>query len=295
VSLWRIVAGAAVVLLVWAAFTFVSFIAGVVLSGALNEHPRGGDPSAFIIAFLASPAGVATALSSFLGMTAGVWLALRLMHGRAFGTVLGASGGIAWRDFWRGLLVSLIASGLAEAATYLVDPTLQRSDLAVVAWLIWLAPLTLLLFVQVSAEEIAFRGYLTQSLAARFSSPLAWAAIPIAIFTLLHYDSHSLPSMTAAMLLSIAAFTVLVTVLVVRTGNLGAGIGVHLGLNAVGILFVSHMSWLSGGALFRSAPLDLGSWSHLDAFLVGLVSIASFALMAALLLHPRSPLRVGGA
>ena len=101
--------------------------------------------------------------------------------------------------------------------------------------------------------------------------------------------------MTAAMLASIAAFAATATVLVVRTGNLAAGIGAHLGLNTFGILVVSHMSWLSGVALLNGQPVDVGEWSGLDAFLVGVFGVAPFVLVALLLLHPRSPLRVGEA
>ncbi len=291
-ALWCIGAGAAVILLVWAFVTIVAFIVGAVWSGFL---PGVGDPGAFMQVFLASPGGAATALASFLGMSGGVFLAVRLVHGRPFATVLGASGRIAWRDFSRGLAAALIASALAEGAAFFVDPSLRRNTIGLTAWLIWLAPLVLLLFVQVSAEELAFRGYLMQSLAARFRSPLVWALIPVALFTALHWDAHSPPAMKAAMLLGIGAFAVLATALVVRTGNLGAGIGTHLGLNAFGILFVAHMSWLSGGALFVSRPLDSGDWSLLDTLLVGVANVGNFALMAVFLLHPRSPLKVGEA
>ncbi len=122
-----------------------------------------------------------------------------------------------------------------------------------------------------------------------------WAFLPILAFTLLHWDARSSAAMEAAMLASIAAFAVVATVLVVATGNLGAGMGVHLGLNMFGILFVSHMSWLSGGALFEARPLDAGDWTSLDAILVALFGIGSFALMLLFLLHPRSPLKVAGA
>ena len=70
------------------------------------------------------------------------------------------------------------------------------------------------------------------------------------------------------MLVSIAAFAVTATILVVRTGNLGAGLGAHLGLNSSAILFVSHTSWLSGAALFEGQPIDTGDWSLVDAIAV---------------------------
>ncbi len=292
-ALWRISLGLVLILAVWAATTVATVSLGGVISVFTMGPSLAEDPNAYVNAFLATPPGVATALASFLGMSGGVFLAVKFVDRRPLGTVLGAERRLAWRDFWRGLTAALIASALGEVATYFVDPSLRRSTIGVAAWLLWLGPLTLLLFIQISAEELMFRGYLMQSLAARFRSPFVWALIPIVLFTILHWDGRSPPSMRAAMLLSIGAFAVLATVLVVRTGNLGAGMGAHLGLNAVGILFVSHMSWLSGGALFMSRALDAGGWSLLDSVLVGVFSIGSFALMGLFLLHPRSPLKVG--
>jgi membrane protease YdiL (CAAX protease family) len=291
-GLWRLAAGIVLVLVVWALVTIVALTGAAVLAGRVLAEI---DPRGAFDAFLATPAGVAAALATFLGMAGGVWLALKLVDRRSFGTVLGATGRFAWGDFWRGLAASLIASGLAEIATFFVDPSLERSAIGLGEWFLWLAPLTALLFVQVSAEELAFRGYLMQSLAARFRSPLVWALIPIVLFTILHWDSLSSPTMKAAMLVSIAAFAVLATALVVQTGNLGAGTGAHLGLNLFGIVVVSHMSWLPGGALFASEPLDTGSWSPVEAVLIALSAIASFALMGLALLHPGSPLKVRGA
>jgi len=290
-ALWRLLVGVVLILIVWALVTVVVLTGTAIVAGHVL---RGGNPAGAFDAFLATPAGVAAALATFLGMSGGVALALKLVDHRPVRTVLGASGRLAWGDFWRALAASLIASGLAELATYFVDPSLQRSATGIGTWLLWAVPLTLFLLVQVSAEEIAFRGYLMQSLAARFRSPIVWAGIPIVLFTALHWQGQS-STMIAAMLVSIGAFAVLATFLVIRTGNLGAGVGAHLGLNLFGILIVSHMSWLPGGALFTSQPLDAGDWSVGAAAGVAAASILSFAVMGLMLLHSRSPLKVGGA
>jgi len=52
-----------------------------------------------------------------------------------------------------------------------------------------LLPLTLaFLLIQVSAEELVFRGYLQSQLAALGLHRFVWIMIPSAIFGLLHYD-----------------------------------------------------------------------------------------------------------
>ncbi len=42
--------------------------------------------------------------------------------------------------------------------------------------------------IQTGAEELVFRGYLQQQLAARFASPLIWMVLPALIFGAVHYD-----------------------------------------------------------------------------------------------------------
>jgi membrane protease YdiL (CAAX protease family) len=293
-----LIAGIVIIVLAWAATTTAALVIGTFASGLVARFGPGGAgdgrqlPWTLMQDFLASPAGIVAVLASFIGMSFGVFLAVRLVQGRRFGGVLGASGRLAWAHFGKGLAASLLTAALAEIATYFVDPSLRRTGLPVLAWLGWCVPLTLLLFVQISAEELMFRGYLPQTLAARFRSPLVWAGLPVVLFTLLHWNGETGAAMQGATLLSIGAFALLAIVLVVKTGNLGAGMGAHLGLNMFGILFVSHMSWLSGAALFASRPLDAGRWSTLDALLIGLFGIASFGLTLLLLIHPRSPLSV---
>ena len=58
-------------------------------------------------------------------------------------------------------------------------------------WLV-LLPLSLsAIIVQCAAEEIVFRGYLQQQLAARFRHPAIWIGLPSVLFALGHYMPES--------------------------------------------------------------------------------------------------------
>jgi hypothetical protein len=98
--------------------------------------------------------------------------------------------------------------------------------------------------------------------------------------------------MSAVLLLTIGAFAAVATILVYATGNLGAAIGVHLGLNVFGILIVSHSSWLDGAALFVGRPLEDPGWTAAEAAGLVLIGLATLALMLWLLLAGRSPLKL---
>jgi uncharacterized protein len=295
-ALWRTIVGALIVLAVFFAATIVAIVLAYLLSGAMGPSIGGAlgrsDAETAVQEFLKTPLGMVCALASFVGLLAGVFIAVRFLQRRPFGTVLGAERRLDWPSVARGFVAALAASALAEIAFAFVDPSLHRSAIGVAAWLAWLVPLTLLLLVQVSAEELAFRGYLMQSLAARFRSPLVWAVLPALLFAVVHWNGESLPLMNGSNILTIAAFAAVAALLVVATGNLGAGIGAHLGMNVFSILIASHMNWLNGAALFVSRPMEAGDWTAGETIALLAINMASFVVILLLLLGRFSPLRV---
>jgi len=199
-ALWRVVVAVLLIGLIWLIFSLAAFLSVAFYTGAFDDLAAGAaEDWPFGEEFFGSPAGLAAILSSFIGIWLGIWLAVRLLHSRPFTSVLGGAGRLSWSNFSRGLAAALIISALSEAAFYAADPSIVRSEVELGAWLMWLAPLTLALFVQISAEELAFRGYLMQSLAALFGSPIVWAGIPGLFFTLLHWDPNAASAMNAAM------------------------------------------------------------------------------------------------
>jgi membrane protease YdiL (CAAX protease family) len=116
-----------------------------------------------------------------------------------------------------------------------------------------LAPAGLLaVFVQVTTEEVLFRGYLMQQLAARFAHPAVWMILPSAVFGALHHDPSlglaSIWVIGSAMLFGIAACD-----LTARSGSLGPAIALHFVNNASAFLLISAQDALSGLALYRLA------------------------------------------
>ncbi len=125
-----------------------------------------------------------------------------------------------------------------------IDPTL---------WQIYLLPGLFLLLIQVSAEELLFRGYLQQQIAARFR--LAWLAIivPSLLFGMGHF-TMKLGLETGIMLVAMTTLLGLILAEVTyRTGSLGAAIGIHFANNLGGMFIVSFQDFASGLALYRAA------------------------------------------
>ena len=153
-------------------------------------------------------------------------------------------------------------------------------NLAFGTWLL-LLPLSLLaVLVQVSAEEIVFRGYVQQQLAARFKSPLIWMVLPSILFAAGHY----LPEMTGdnALLIAIWAgvFGILMADLTARSGSLGPAIAVHFWNNASAMLIVSLPDELSGLALYHtpftmSDTATMRGWLWVDLCMILVLWLAA--------------------
>lgn len=222
------------------------YIGLLVLGGwALLGYSRG--PTMADMAEGRTPLGAILLLLTFAGMALGVVLATWLLHKRSPATLIGP-GRLALRHF-------LILCGVVVAAQGIgllimpVGPGVTRNlDLSL--WLS-LLPLALpALLLQTGAEELVFRGYLQQQLAARFRSPFFWMVLPSILFGLLHYNPQTMGGNTWLIVAATALFGLLAADLTARTGTLGAAWGLHMANNTGALLFVSAEGQLDGLALW---------------------------------------------
>jgi hypothetical protein len=154
------------------------------------------------------------------------------------------------RDFVRGAAAVVLVYAVALAVwstAYDARPGLPPGT-----WALLLVPAILGLIVQTGAEELLFRGYILQQLAARFRSPVIWAFLPALTFGLLHFDTGRLGGMAIWAVAATTLFGLMAADLTARTGNLGAAWGLHFGNNAFGILILGTPGNLSGLALFQT-------------------------------------------
>ncbi|TPM10661.1 MULTISPECIES: type II CAAX endopeptidase family protein [unclassified Mesorhizobium] len=291
-TLPRLLLGTGIVVLFWAASTAVVLLGGTYAFFAWRTAQGAAAPAGGMQGFLASPIGILTALASFAGIWIGLWIAMRWVHGEKLSALLGNSRRISRSGFVKGLVAVLVTSLVSEVLLYLMQPEIARGSIALSSWLLFLIPILALTFLQTSSEEVLFRGYLLRGLAYRFRSPFVWALLPGLLFTSLHWSASASAAINACVLVSIAAFALLLTLVVYATGNLGAALGAHLGNNLTGFLLISHQESYNSFALFTARPLEGPGWATSDAVLIAMIGIACSLLTALLLLHPRSPLSV---
>lgn len=242
-QLWRLVLGLGLIGGVYLAW--MGLIGGLVwllsgldrLESGLLGIAGGGDPWSLLVL-----------MSTFAGMALGAWAAARLLHGRGLRSLVGRPAPVM-RDFALGLLaMALVGGGLGVLVLPFLPPLETAAPLRI--WLLFL-PLALgAILLQTGAEELVFRGYLQQQLAARFASPVIWMGLPSVLFGLAHHAPAEMGANTWAVVAATGLFGLVAADLTARTGNLGLAWGLHFANNCLAILLVSVMGGLDGLALF---------------------------------------------
>ncbi|UOA28756.1 CPBP family intramembrane glutamic endopeptidase [Pseudosulfitobacter sp. DSM 107133] len=232
----------------------------------------------------ATPSAMFLLLFSFGLLMLVLGRVLVVLHRRPMLSLLGP-----WRECAGQFRLALTAMVMLSVALWVLPPWGMEPplvpELPFGRWAA-LLPLSLLaVLVQVSAEELLFRGYIQQQLAARFASPLVWMAIPSALFALGHYA----PETSGENALWVAAwagmFGLLMADLTARSGTLGPAIAVHFINNVMAMLFTAMPDDLSGLALYVM-PFGLA-----DEAAVALWLPVDFAIMLTSWLAVRLALR----
>lgn len=133
-------------------------------------------------------------------------------------------------------------------------------------WLLLLPVSFTAVALQCATEEVLFRGYLQQQLAARFTHPAYWMVAPSVLFAVLHYDPASMGENALIIAGTAGLFGLMMADITARAGTLGPAIAMHLANNALPFLFMGHIDDMSGLALYVT-PLDLKSAEHLWTWL----------------------------
>ncbi len=275
-QLWRTALGILVIVLIWIGSAFGLILLGARMSGLPPELAM--DTS--------RPAGTALFLLTFIGPHLGLAIALPLLHKRRYSSLFGPRARLNRRHLRNGTVVMLALAGGLYALMPLeqmvlpegVSPGLKRLQ-PVSTWLIGLVPALALVFVQITAEETLFRGYLLQQLRARTASPIVWAVAPALVFGLLHFDPATFGLVNAsAYVLNAATLGALAAFVTLRTGNLGAAIGLHFGNNTLAMLLFGLDGQLSGFALYGIAMDPASGYATYSILTQTFAAVAAFAL-----------------
>ncbi|WP_172329499.1 CPBP family intramembrane glutamic endopeptidase [Mangrovicoccus sp. HB161399] len=246
---------------------------------ALHLYPGDRGAALAMLASGATPGSVLALLASFLPLAASVMAVTWLLLRRDPATLWGEG----WLpDFLRALLVMALAMAVFlwlgaagdEPPSFNVSPAL---------WAALLLPALVLIGVQTLAEELFFRGFLLQQLAARLPAwPLVWFWLPPVLFAAAHY-APGMGFMSPLAMGYALAFGLAAADLTRRSGNLGTAWGMHLANNAFAILVFSSENQLSGLALWHMPyPVE----ELFDRPWLALADLAPLAVAWAILARP---------
>ncbi|MDJ0826296.1 MAG: type II CAAX endopeptidase family protein [Rhodobacter sp.] len=267
-QLWRLALGCGVIVL-----TYLGLLVAIIsAAGAL----AGSEAMMRTAAEAETPAGTLVLLATFLGMAVGPMLAAWLLHARAPSTLFGHAPRVL-RHFAAAAALSAAIYLPPLAAWFWAFDAVPRLDPAL--WLT-LLPLGLAgLALQTGAEELVFRGYLQQQLAARFRSPIAWMILPSLVFGVVHFDPNTAGSNAALYAAATAVFALAAADLTARTGSLGAAWGLHFANNVFAVLIVAVDGTLPGLALYTT-PYSADDTGTLRLLIAGDIAVLVLAWAA---------------
>jgi len=262
-ELWRLVLGICVVLtvqLLWVGA--ISLLLGLLARPGSAAGGIGTTPGVLVILLL-----------SFAGLGFGTVLAARWLHRRGAGTLIG-HGPTALRHFTLAAVLILGVHGAGFMLT--MDGIALEQGLVPAVWLAFLPLALLAVLIQTGAEEVAFRGYLQQQLAARFASRFVWMVLPSLAFGFLHYEPGQMGDNVWLIVGVTGLFGLVAADLTARSGTLGLAWGLHFANNVFALLIVVPRGDLSGLALFQVpfGPDDVESMPVLllvDAIVLGVI------------------------
>lgn len=288
-ELWRTIAGAALAVVIWVVWTTVLILIGVgmgvITPGALEALFGVSD---YPLTYMETLAGLVVGLATIWGFAFGVWATVKLLHKRELDTVVAWNGRFSLGQFGIGCVIAAGYLGVSLGVSVASGHAPRRSDLEIGTWLLALGPIAIVVFTQAASEELMFRGYLPQQLAARFGHPVVWGLLPSVMFGFMHAANAPGSATYTIYYIVIASIMGMVMMgMVWRTGSLAAAMGFHF-INNVGAFTVAGAD---GGpsslSLFVWTPEQQMSGAPTDLLLAG--------VLLAFVLSPWAPLPKGQA
>ena len=245
-SVWLLLCGVALIAIFYAELMIAILLVAAVLRNGSFDLTEGLFDIGITFGNPVFPADMILILTTFIGMFLAVILTAYLMRERSPMSLIGRGPVVRNFLFTAAALFALMSVGTVVAHTY-TDPV---PNLPVSEWLLWLPIALPLLLVQITAEELIFRGYLLQELAARYKSRWVWFVLPSVLFGLLHLELEKFGPNAWLVVISTSLFGLFATDITVRTGNLGGAIGFHFVNNLFAMFVLSLDGTMTGLSLY---------------------------------------------
>jgi membrane protease YdiL (CAAX protease family) len=232
-------------LIVWAVGYFILSTIVLTVTPLLFDIPGIKDVA---LGKFTTPIAVYLLLLTFVVWVGVFWAAVSMFHKRGIGSILGGPR----RRFMRCFGWAVLISAVFLIVTQVLFPTGDRieENITLGRWLTLLPIGLALMLIQVSAEELLFRGYLQQQLAVWFNNRFVYMVIPSILFGFAHFSTELGTDVGFMIVAATGLLGLFLADLTYRTGNLGAAIGVHFANNFGAMFYTSYQEQISGLARF---------------------------------------------
>jgi membrane protease YdiL (CAAX protease family) len=252
---WRPVVG-----LLFAAVSLVAGAVGVVLAAVVVAAVLDGSTGDDAMEEALSPDGPLGLLANNLViavMIPAAALAVPVVHRAPVGALASVTLRPRWGLLGRFFLVALLLVVVSFAASFVlpgegtgdVDVPAAGTLIGLLAVILLTTPL------QAAAEEVGFRGYVTQAVASWSARPVVGALVAGGVSGLLFALAHG--TQDVALFGDRLAFGLTMSWLVWRTGGLEAAIALHVANNMVSLAFTA-----ATGSLEESLTASTLAWSY---------------------------------
>jgi len=193
----------------------------------------------------------------FLFFLFGIWLSVRLIHGRPLRSLVTWRRSIRWKRVGVGFMVWALLLGIGTLVEYLVSPTSFTVTFNASIFIPFVLLAILITPLQTTAEELFFRGYLVQagSLISRNWIFLSiWSGV---LFAMPHFINPEVASNTWAMMMAYFVLGAFLAWISLKDGTIELAIGVHAANNLMaGLLVTFPESVLPTPAILTTTQFD---------------------------------------
>ncbi len=230
-----------------------------------------------------TPADLAALLFSFFFIWLSIALVSRWLHRHPLHALYGPTFKINWQHFLIGAGLAFATAIISETSVYTIsshffEPSSQANpNITATLWLRWVIPISAVIFIQIGAEEVLFHGYLLQHLCAR-GGRLWWSIfLPSLFFGMLHFNFPVFGMNAFSYVLHTSVAGIILYLVTLKTGNLGAALGLHFGVNALLMIFGLD-AHLDGMSLFIMQLDPKGTQATLSFLSFTLFEILAFLI-----------------
>ncbi len=257
-SVWRYIAGTLSILFIWLIIGGVATAVLLIGLGMFQGVPLLDLPQLVLDPSLLGYIPYYLVLNfGFFFFFFGIWLTVRLIHGRPLRSLVTGKSSVSWRRMGVGFVVWALLLGIGTLVEYLVSPQTFTVTFDASIFIPFAILAILITPLQTTAEELFFRGYLVQagSLINRNWIFLSiWSGV---LFALPHIFNPEVAKNMGVVLLTFFVLGAFLTWISLKDGTIELAIGIHAANNLMaGLLVTFPESVLPTPAILTTTHFD---------------------------------------